>query len=81
MTTELDLLALATETDTLSRRLHGMYQDLRTAGHAYAWASALQARDALDELAEQLRDDALNCHPDGLDSDDREGPPVQGDVR
>jgi hypothetical protein len=65
---EPDLLALAAEADGLARRLHDIYNTLRPA-HPYSWSLAMQARDTLEELAKQLRDDALDFHPDVQGSD------------
>lgn len=58
-----NLLALAAEVDGLARRLDEMYQVLRPA-YPYAWSTALDLRGRLEGLAEQLRDDALDAHPD-----------------
>lgn len=62
-TAEPDLLALAAEAEAMARRAHEMYNALRPA-HPYSYACAINARDALEELAKQLRGDALDFHPD-----------------
>lgn len=54
---ELDFAALEVEVSGYTRRLDEIYNKLRTAGHAYAWAAACTARDCLDDLVEQLQSD------------------------
>lgn len=36
----------------------GLADELRREGHAYAWSCAMQARDALADLVQQIADDA-----------------------
>lgn len=50
-------VALILDAKQLGRRLDAVYQQLRADGHAYAYSSALTARDAVSDLVTQLLHD------------------------